>query len=33
MSGSLPIEAALSNAPKTDGHFFIVPKILEEKGA
>jgi Asp-tRNA(Asn)/Glu-tRNA(Gln) amidotransferase C subunit len=33
MSASLPIEAALSNAPKTDGHFFIVPKILEEKGA
>ena len=33
MSGSLPLEAALSNAPKTDGRFFIVPKILEEKGA
>ncbi len=30
---SLPREAALSNAPKTDGQFFVVPKILEEKGA
>jgi Asp-tRNA(Asn)/Glu-tRNA(Gln) amidotransferase C subunit len=30
---SLPREAALSNAPKTDGEFFVVPKILEEKGA
>lgn len=33
MAASLPREAALSNAPKTDGQFFIVPKILEEKGA
>jgi len=33
MVSSLPREAALSNAPKTDGQFFIVPKILEEKGA
>lgn len=30
---SLPREAALANAPKTDGQFFLVPKILEEKGA
>ena len=30
---SLPREAALGNAPKTDGQFFLVPKILEEKGA
>ena len=30
---SLPRDAALSNAPKTDGQFFIVPRILEEKGA
>ena len=28
---SLPREAALSNAPKTDGQFFQVPKILEQK--
>lgn len=28
---SLPRDAALSNAPKTDGQFFLVPKILEEK--
>ena len=33
MVASLPREAALSNAPKTDGQFFMVPKILEEKGA
>lgn len=26
---SLPREAALSNAPKTDGAFFLVPQILE----
>ena len=29
---SLPREAALCNAPKSDGLFFLVPKILEEKG-
>lgn len=29
---SLPREAALANAPKTDGLFFLVPKILEGKG-
>ena len=29
---SLPREAALSNAPKSDGQFFLVPKILEDKG-
>ena len=28
---SLPREAALSNAPLTDGRFFLVPQILEEK--
>jgi aspartyl-tRNA(Asn)/glutamyl-tRNA(Gln) amidotransferase subunit C len=28
---SLSREAALSNAPKTDGQFFLVPKILEDK--
>ena len=33
MLASLPREAALSNAPRTDGEFFVVPKILEEKGA
>ena len=26
---SLPREAALSNAPKTDGQFFLVPQILD----
>lgn len=26
---SLPRDAALANAPKTDGHFFLVPQILE----
>ena len=30
---SLPREAALANAPKSDGQFFLVPRILEEKGA
>ena len=30
---SLPRDAALANAPKTDGLFFLVPRILEEKGA
>jgi aspartyl-tRNA(Asn)/glutamyl-tRNA(Gln) amidotransferase subunit C len=30
---SLDRAAALSNAPRTDGQFFLVPKILEEKGA
>ncbi len=28
---SLSREAALSNAPKTDGKYFLVPPILEEK--
>ncbi len=28
---SLPREAALSNAPKTDGKYFLVPPILDEK--
>ncbi len=32
-TASLPRDAALANAPKTDGAFFLVPKILEEKGA
>ena len=27
---SLPRAAALSNAPKTDGKYFVVPQILEE---
>ena len=26
---SLPREAALSNAPKSDGQFFLVPQILD----
>jgi len=26
---SLPREAALANAPKTDGQFFLVPQILD----
>lgn len=30
---SLTRESALSNAPKTDGQFFLVPKILDEKDA
>jgi len=30
---SLSREAALANAPKSDGQFFLVPRILEEKGA
>jgi aspartyl-tRNA(Asn)/glutamyl-tRNA(Gln) amidotransferase subunit C len=25
----LPLEAALSNAPKTDGHYFLVPQIFD----
>lgn len=25
----LPREAALANAPKTDGHYFLVPQILD----
>jgi len=29
---SLSREDALSNACKTDGQFFLVPRILEEKG-
>jgi aspartyl-tRNA(Asn)/glutamyl-tRNA(Gln) amidotransferase subunit C len=33
MRPSLPREAAIANAPKTDGQYFVVPKILEEKGA
>ena len=28
---SLPREAALANAPKTDGSYFQVPQILEQK--
>ncbi len=28
---SLPREAALSNAPNTDGKYFFVPQILEEQ--
>jgi aspartyl-tRNA(Asn)/glutamyl-tRNA(Gln) amidotransferase subunit C len=28
---SLPREAALSNAPKSDGKYFLVPPILDEK--
>ncbi|MES2790629.1 MAG: Asp-tRNA(Asn)/Glu-tRNA(Gln) amidotransferase subunit GatC [Planctomycetota bacterium] len=28
---SLPREAALKNAPKSDGVFFLVPQILEDK--
>lgn len=30
---SLPRDAALSNAPKTDGEYFLVPPILDQKGA
>lgn len=29
---SLPRQAALQNAPKTDGQYFQVPQILEQKG-
>jgi aspartyl-tRNA(Asn)/glutamyl-tRNA(Gln) amidotransferase subunit C len=28
---SLPREAALANAPKSDGRYFLVPPILDEK--
>ena len=28
---SLPRELALANAPKSDGRYFLVPQILEEK--
>ncbi|HVJ86667.1 MAG TPA: Asp-tRNA(Asn)/Glu-tRNA(Gln) amidotransferase subunit GatC [Caulifigura sp.] len=28
---SLPREAAVSNAPKSDGKYFLVPPILDEK--
>lgn len=28
-TGSLPRESALSNAPKTDGKYFLVPQILD----
>lgn len=30
---SLDREAALSNAPQTDGRFFLVPQILDQKDA
>lgn len=30
---SLPRTAALANAPRTDGQFFLVPAILEQKKA
>jgi len=30
---SLTREAALSNAPQTDGQFFLVPQILDQKDA
>jgi len=30
---SLPRDSALSNAPKTDGSYFLVPQILEQKDA
>ncbi len=30
---SLPREAALANAPKTDGRCFLVPRILDQKNA
>lgn len=29
VTGSITREAALANAPKTDGEYFLVPKILE----
>ena len=29
VADSLPREAALSNAPKTDGKYFLVPQILD----
>jgi len=32
-AASLPREQALSNAPKTDGQYFLVPQILEQKDA
>lgn len=31
MQPSLPRELALQNAPKTDGMYFLVPQILEDK--
>jgi len=30
---SLPRDAALSNAPKSDGSYFLVPQILDQKDA
>jgi aspartyl-tRNA(Asn)/glutamyl-tRNA(Gln) amidotransferase subunit C len=30
---SLPRDAALSNAPRSDGSYFLVPQILEQKDA
>jgi len=30
---SLPREVALANAPKTDGTFFRVPKVIEREGS
>jgi aspartyl-tRNA(Asn)/glutamyl-tRNA(Gln) amidotransferase subunit C len=30
---SLPVDAALANAPQTDGRCFQVPQILEDKGS
>ena len=30
-SESLPRAAALQNAPRTDGQFFLVPRILDQK--
>jgi len=30
-TASLPVSEALSNAPKTDGGYFLVPGILEQK--
>ena len=32
-SASLSVHDALSNAPKSDGHYFLFPQILEEKSA
>lgn len=29
VDSSLPLSAALANAPKTDGRFFLVPQILD----
>lgn len=30
VSGAIPVEKALVNAPQTKGHFFVVPKVIKK---